>query len=115
LWFGLLGGALSWLVHLLAAYAAAEFGCVGGLGEHQRLGISLVAWLVLAATGATLLAALAAALVAYRSYRRLPDAPDDTATGAERLTAWAGVLTSGLFALVIAFESIPILYFLRGC
>jgi phage shock protein PspC (stress-responsive transcriptional regulator) len=115
LWFGLLGGALAWLVHLLGAYAAAEFGCVGGLGERQQWGVSLVAWLVIAVTAAALVPAMAATLIAYRCYRRLPEGAADAEPSAERLAARAGMLTSGLFALVIVFESIPVLYYLRAC
>ena len=42
LWFGLFGGAIAWTVHLMFAYAAAEFGCIGRLGERGYLGITLV-------------------------------------------------------------------------
>src|SRR5687768_10869842 len=117
LWFGLLGGAVAWTVHLMLAYAAAEFGCVGRLGERSYLGISLVAWLELALTVATTMAAGAATVVAYRSHRRLrsDDAEEDAAGAAERYTAWAGLLTSALFTFIILFESIPILYYLHSC
>jgi hypothetical protein len=74
LWFGLFGGALAWTVHLMLAYVAAEFGCVGRLGERGYLGISMVAWLELALTVATTLASGAATVVAYRSHRRLRSA-----------------------------------------
>src|SRR5919106_5097952 len=92
LWFGLFGGAAAWTVHLMLAYAAAEFGCVGRLGERGYLGVSMVAWLELALTVATTLAASAATVVAYRSHRRLRsgEAGENAAGVAERYTAWAG-------------------------
>jgi hypothetical protein len=117
LWFGLFGGAIAWTVHLMLAYAAAEFGCVGRLGERSYLGITLVAWLEVVLTLATTLASGMATVVAYRSHRRLRSdaAQADAAVAAERYTAWAGVLTSGLFTFIILFESIPILYYLHNC
>jgi hypothetical protein len=110
LWFGLLGGAAAWTAHLTLAYAAAEFGCVGGLGVRGYLGVSLVAWLELALTAVTTLVAASATAVAYRAFRRLR--PDEAA---ERYAARAGLLTSGLFTFIILFESIPILYYLHRC
>jgi hypothetical protein len=117
LWFGLFGGAVAWTVHLMLAYAAAEFGCVGRLGERGYLGISMVAWLEIALTVATTLVSGTATVVAYRSHRRLRsgETEADAAVTAERYTAWAGVLTSGIFTFIIVFESIPILYYLHSC
>lgn len=116
LWFGLLGGAISWTAHLILAYAVAEFGCVGQLGERGYLGVSTVAWLELSLTVVTTLVAGTATVVAYRSHRRLRSRDaDDAAEAAERYTAWAGLLTSGMFTFIILFESIPILYYLHSC
>jgi hypothetical protein len=116
LWFGLLGGAVAWTVHLLFAYVVAEFGCIGRLGESGYLGVSFVAWLELALTVATTLVAGAATAVAYCLDRRLRT---NAATGAEdapmQYTARAGLLASGTFTLVILFESIPILYYWNRC
>jgi hypothetical protein len=113
LWLGLFGGAAAWTVHLMLAYGIAEFGCVAGIGERIYLGLSLVAWLEIALTVVTTLASGAAALVAYRSHQRLRSTDDRE--DSEAYLAWAGVLTSGIFTLVIVFESIPILYYLQSC
>jgi hypothetical protein len=118
LWFSLLGGAMAWLVHLLFAYGIAEFGCVGGLAGYAWRGISAVAWLLLALTAVTAVVALTAAFVGWRSRRRLGSGDEDAATGerdAPRAVAWAGLVTSGLFALTIVVESIPIFYYLQTC
>ena len=116
LWFGLFGGAVAWTAHLMFAYGVAEFGCVGRLGEHGSLGISMVAWLEVGLTVATTMAAAAATVVAYRSHRRLrSDEAENAASAAERHIAWAGFLTSGTFTFIILFESIPILYYLHRC
>lgn len=116
LWFGLLGGAVAWLAHLLLAYAIAEFGCVSDLGKQAFLGISVVAWLPLAATALTVLAAGVAVFVAYRCCRLASrDEGESAAPGPWLDAARAGLLTSGLFVFAILFESIPIFYYLRSC
>ncbi len=117
LWVGLFGGAMAWAIHFLSAYVVAEFGCVGKLGERSYWNISLVAWLELVLTFAAVLAAAISTAVAYRSQLRLWSATDaECATlQAERYTARAGLLTSGIFTFVILFESIPIFFYLRSC
>jgi hypothetical protein len=116
LWFGLLGGAIAWTFHLLFAYGAAEFGCVGQSGERSYAGISLVAWLELALTVTTAICSAVAAAVAYRIHKRLQQSGQGPETArAERNLAKAGILTSGLFTFIILFESIPVFYYLRDC
>ena len=115
LWFGLLGGAIAWTIHFLSAYAVAEFGCVGKLGQRSYGNISLVAWLELALTVAALLLAAAATAAAYRSHRRLLSSAESAALEAECDTARAGLYTSAIFTFVILFESIPIFFYMRSC
>lgn len=117
LWFGLFGGGIAWMFHLLSAYAAAEFGCVGGLGERNFWNLSFVAWLELALAAIAALIAAVATAVAYRTLRRLQSSMHGATGGgdAERYTARTGLLTSGIFTFVILFESIPILFYLRNC
>lgn len=117
LMFGLLGGALAWLGHLLAVYVIAEFGCLSRLRDVLFLGMTAVAWLILAVSLLTFLAAAAATAVAWLAWRRL-QAYSHEATdprGAAAHFAWAGVLMSGLFTFVIAAETIPIFWFLKEC
>lgn len=114
LWFGLLGGAIAWVLHLLLAYLIAEFGCVGGLGEVRFLGITAVAWLILAVSLLTLAGAVAATVVARRSER--PPAHDDDDVGSsEAMFARAGLIISAWFVLIILVETVPILYYLGSC
>lgn len=117
LWIGLFGGGGAWLVHLVAAYAIAEFGCVGRLRQQSFAGLNAVAWLIIAASVLTLLAAVASTWLAYRSEQRLCAAPrsDEPVWVAEREVARTGWITSGLFALVILVESLPIFYYLQDC
>jgi hypothetical protein len=102
-WFALLGGAIAWFVHLIAIFLISEFGCVAGLDERLWANISVVAALLLGASVIPLVVAIAAAIVGYRD-RQSAD-----------WLAQAGALMSGLFALIIAVQSIPALFYVRGC
>lgn len=116
LWFGLLGGASAWTAHLLLAYAVAEFGCLSGFGERIYWRISIVAWLEIAVTALTTTVAASAAIVAHGRHRILRSQLEEgSGTAAEAYTARIGFITSGIFAFIILFESIPILYYLRTC
>jgi hypothetical protein len=119
LWFGLLGGGVAWTGHLLSAYLIGEFGCVSGLGERHIQGVTVVAWLVLAASLAALLLAGAATLIAYRTRERLAGEPQPDCAGDESNPglemAHTGLVASTWFVLIIAVETIPIFYYLRHC
>lgn len=119
-WFGLLGGAVAWTVHLMGVYALGEFGCVAGWAEATLLGINAVAWGVLGLTVLMTGAAVAATYVAYRNDQRLrgqAPMPWDPAEGGNpaRWMSRAGWITSAAFAFTILFETVPVFYFLRSC
>ena len=113
----MLGGGGAWLVHLVAAYAIAEFGCVGRLRQVSFAGLTAVAWMIIATSLLTLLIAVASTLIAYRSERRLRGCHDanELRSDAEAEVARTGWITSSLFALVILVESLPIFYYLKDC
>ncbi|MCC7420543.1 MAG: hypothetical protein IT428_09690 [Planctomycetaceae bacterium] len=116
LWFGTLGGGFAWLGHLMGAYVISEFGCRGGLNRTSWLGMTVVAWMLVALSGAMLLMAVVSTWVARASERRLETARDDWETvRSEADIARAGWMASGLFSLVILVQSIPIIYYLKHC
>jgi hypothetical protein len=117
LWFGSLGGAFAWLVHLLASWSISEFGCFAGLHRTTLLGLTIVAWALIALSAAMLSASLAATWVAYRSDCRIRRHGFRTNTADETagFLARAGLVASGLFALIIAAQTIPIFFYLRSC
>ena len=115
----MLGGALAWLAHLMAAYGIAEFGCVGEAGQETWLGISVLSWAVIGATVVTELIALAAIVAAWFAAPRPAGAPaitdDEPVQQSRSQTGHIAVLTSALFAAAIVFETIPIVYYLQSC
>jgi hypothetical protein len=115
LWFGLLGGGLAWLAHLLLAYFIAEFGCLAGWGEIFMFDVTAVAWAVIASSALTLVVAIAASLVAFRARKRLAGEQCDAEPGTELELARAGFITSSLFTFVILVQSVPVFFYLRHC
>jgi hypothetical protein len=121
IWFGLLGGGVAWVIHLLAAYVLSEWGCVRhAFPGFSLLGLSGLAWLLLGVTALTLLVAAAGALAAYSDMRgkdtvgeeeRDPMALDDS----RARIAQIGCVMSLTFLLVILAESVPIFFYLQGC
>lgn len=104
LWVGVLGGAVAWSVQMQTGYALARFSYA-------------VPWLTAAHHAVSLLGALAAAasaLLAYREWRRLgggePAGAEGGVSGRARFMAMLGIVTSGLFALVIVAQWVPVFF-----
>lgn len=117
LWFGLLGGGVAWLIHLILAYVIAEFGCISGWGEILLGGITLVAWLTFGMSLLLLVVAGLVTLIAYRTTeqlaRQVRSVPEEPLS--ESYMARAGYITSGVFFIIILVETLPIFFFLRSC
>jgi hypothetical protein len=120
--FSLFGGAIVWLIHLVASSLIAEWGCVSGLHRYQFLDITAIAWSVIALSVAALLVATAATWVAFRLYRHHNNFSKDS-TGDQVYdtdeTAWflvrVGLWSNALFVFIIAAQGFPILYYLSDC
>jgi len=107
LWSCLWGGGVAWLLHFLAIWICAEFGCISGLGVPGMLGISRVAWLVLVLTVVFL---MPAGLAFYASWRWCPRQP-----GPGTFVSHCGMAANASFMLVIAVQSLPVFFHLRSC
>lgn len=118
LWFGVLGSAVAWLVHLLLSYGIAEFGCVSPFREVRLAGLTGVAWLEIGASVLTLGLAVVSTWIAQRSRRRLVgegDAEIYESSDPRVFMARTGTLTGRLFVFIILVQTLPILYYLRDC
>lgn len=118
LWFGVLGSAIAWLLHLLLCYGIAEFGCVSPFREVRLAGLTGVTWLEIGASLLSLLLAAVATWTAQRSRRQLLGEGDAELyeTGDPRVfMARTGVITGRIFVFIILVQTLPILYFLHDC
>ncbi len=114
LWFGLLGGAVAWVAHLMLAFVIGEFGCLAGWGEITFLGITAIAWAILVLSVVTLVVAVAATVAARGALGRLRKVGADRES-AEFLMARLGWINSAVFSLIIAVQTVPIFYYLGSC
>jgi hypothetical protein len=114
LWFGLLGGAAAWTLHLLLAYLIAEFGCVAEKDAIIWAGITKPAWMLLVMSAVMLAVAGAATWAAHLAGKH-PGRHDAEPPSVERYMARTGVIMSGLFTFIILVQSIPAFFYLQSC
>jgi hypothetical protein len=101
LWFGILGGPIAWVLHLLIGYSLEEwFACSPSAttrGEVLGMDVRSVTVLITIVFGTV---AAAAALVALRYLRRAPR-PGDEGPMRVRWMAVVGMMNSILYLLII--------------
>ena len=106
LWFGLLAAPIAWAVQLIATYSLEEwFACAPATtrtGEILGIGVRPFALGITIVLGAI---ALAGGAVALRSLRKI-DASHDRA-GRARWMAYAGILNTALYAIIIVASIAP--------
>jgi hypothetical protein len=113
LWFGVLAGPVAWSLQVLIGYNLEEIACNPGSQTQQLAGAEIepvAVWLTLA-MGAL---AVAGVLVSFNCWRRARAAVDSTPGGRAEWMAWAGIVTSGLFAFWI-FVALFTPGFLEAC
>jgi hypothetical protein len=101
LWFGVLGGPIAWVFHMVIGYSLEEwFACSPSTtspGEILGMDVRSIAILITIVFGAV---ATAAGLVALRYLRRAPG-PRDEGSMRGRWMAVVGLMNSGLYLLII--------------
>ena len=112
-WFGVLGPAAAWSAQFLVSYNVADTGSCSpaaprflATGAGLKLVVAVVSSLALAVT-------VVAGAVSYHCWKRLHD-EDPTPGHRASWLAVAGMMSSGLFFLMIAASYLP-LVFLSPC
>lgn len=108
LWFGTLGAAAAWFVHLVVVYVLVPVTCALG-GMTLMVAASIVLGGV----------AVAAGYVAWRSWSQMSDEARGNLIGEmegsrKGFMLYGGLLASGVFLLAILLATIPI-FFLNPC
>ena len=103
LWAGLVVPPAAWGVQLVLSDLLFEMGCAPGVQGQGLFGVGLATW-SLVVSAAAIAATAAAGLFTYRAWRRLRDVASD-ATWAHRARemAWWGLVSVGLYLLIIVF------------
>jgi hypothetical protein len=118
LWFGLFGGAVAWLLHLILAWGIAEFGCVSRFHESKWLGLTAVAWAGLVMNLSMLALAGMSLWVSQRNdhhLHQLSTAENQPSADSRQFIARSGVLANWVFVFIIVVQSLPFLFYLGNC
>ena len=110
LWFGAIGGAIAWAIHLAAAWGITETTCLAGHASIESMPLRAVVALAVVGPGAIALAALA---VSFRTFRQTsPDRTHDgRRLGRARLLAGVGFAANLLFVAIIVFDGVALMVF----
>ena len=113
LWAGILVPPAAWGAQLVMADLLFELGCAPGVRGRALFGVALRSWALIVTAGAAGVTVLAG-LLAYRSWRRLPDTAGVTWAQRARGMGWWGLVSAGLYLTIIVFGVFPPL-FLNEC
>lgn len=118
LWFGLLGSAIAWLLHLVVIYTVAEAACVTGFPWFHVLGIHGGSLLIVVFTLLMLALAAVSGYVAHWNRRQLEQRPNGQKgpvdRGVGQHMARVGWYLGAIFIFIIASETLPV-FFLHPC
>ncbi|MGR6320220.1 hypothetical protein Q2K19_24765 [Micromonospora soli] len=110
LWYGVLGGAVAWAVHLLVAWPLDELACAAGAETVSAVPLAQAVWLAVAIPA---LVAMGSLLVAALAWRRTTAARSgeagDRAIDRSRLLAVVGVWANLLFLTIIVLGGVAVL------
>ncbi|MFG1779493.1 hypothetical protein ACGFIR_24935 [Micromonospora sp. NPDC049051] len=108
-WYAVLGGAIAWAVHLLAAWSVDELACAGGREQIGALPLrAVIAVAIVLPALATVGALLAAALV-WRRTTHPPNGLDERPVGRGRMAAVVAIWSNLLFLTIIVLGGIALL------
>ena len=100
LWFGLLAPPVAWAAHLSIEYFLTTLQC--------QLTTPLAKTLIYAVWPVLVLIGLSAGVVAYFSWRKVRDLPENPAVNRARFMAITGMLLTGLFIIGLVYGTVPI-------
>jgi hypothetical protein len=110
LWLGLLGAPSIWMVHFLAIWMIAEWGCLAGWSGFTLLGFQAITVLLVIVTCIALPLVVAAGLLAWRNWRWARASTNEyEADNRSVYMGFGGVALSTLFGFAILLESLPAL------
>ena len=110
LWYGVLGGAVAWAVHLLVAWPLDELTCAAGSDRIAAVPLWQAVGLAVVIPGLVTAGSLVVAALAWRRTARAQSAgADDPAFGRSRMLAVVGVWANLLFLTIIVLGGVAVL------
>ena len=110
LWFGAIGGAVAWAIHLAAAWGITETTCLAGHTGIEGMPLRGVVAFAVMIPGVIALGALA---VSLRTWRQTSSTHtnDGRRVGRARLLSGVGFAANLLFVAIIVFDGVALLVF----
>ncbi|GAA2706352.1 hypothetical protein ACFY2R_27670 [Micromonospora olivasterospora] len=109
LWYGVLGGAVAWSVHALAAWSLSELACASGSERVAAVPLWEAVGLAVVIPGLAAVGSLLVAVLAWRRTTRARPAGGDSALGRSRMLAAVGIWSNLLFLTIIALGGVAVL------
>ncbi|MEU8264034.1 hypothetical protein AB0C02_25855 [Micromonospora sp. NPDC048999] len=110
LWYGVLGGAVAWAVHLMAAWSMDELACAAGSAEISALPLWQAVGLAVIIPALAAAGALAVAVLAWtRMGQAQRSGASDNAYGRTRLLAAVGIWANLFFLSIIVLGGVALL------
>lgn len=114
-WFGVLGGPISWLVHLYLAWGMVEVSCTAGrstfAGIDLRILVPLATIVPAVVAAAALVVATRAAIILGRSESDPPDGVPARRIGRAGFMVRVGAILDGFSLLMIIFGGVAVIMF----
>lgn len=111
LWFGLLGGAAVFAIHLTVSYGLVSLSCFWGWLNFEILGMTGTQFVLIVFTLISAAIVLFAGSIAYRNWRQLRNesqpgvgSPEE---GRYRFMTFLGVMLNALFLISILVSIVP--------
>lgn len=110
LWYGVLGGAVAWAVHLLVAWPLDELTCAAGSEKISAVPLWQAVGLAVVIPGLVTAGSLAVATLAWRRTARAQSfGAQDPAFGRSRMLAVVGIWANLLFLTIIVLGGVAVL------
>ena len=110
LWYGVLGGAVAWAVHLLVAWPLDELTCAAGSEKISAVPLWQAVGLAVVIPGLVTAGSLAVAALTWRRTARAQSAgAQDPAFGRSRMLAVVGIWANLLFLTIIVLGGVAVL------
>ncbi|MEH0841983.1 hypothetical protein V6U81_06280 [Micromonospora sp. CPCC 205711] len=112
LWYGVLGGAVAWAVHLLVGWSLDELVCAAGSERVSAVPLWQAVGLAVVIPGLVTVGSLLVAALVWRHTARAPaTGAEDPAFGRSRMLAAVGIWANLLFLAIIVLGGAAVLVF----
>ncbi|SCF35782.1 hypothetical protein GA0074696_4810 [Micromonospora purpureochromogenes] len=110
LWYGVLGGAVAWTVHVLVAWGLDELACAAGSERVSAVPLGPAVGLAVVVPALVTAGSLAVAALVWRRTAGAQSAgAEDRAFGRSRMLAIVGIWLNLLFLTIIVLGGIAVL------